>query len=49
MVQRLRTILPRILLGYRRWIMRATSNDNGELYIYLQCYEHTLFLLYIID
>lgn len=42
MVQQLRTILVRILLAYRRWITRATSNDDGGIYIYLQCYEPTL-------
>lgn len=42
MIQQLRTILVRILLAYRQWIIRATSNDDGEFYIYRQCYEHTL-------
>lgn len=35
MVQQLRTILVRILLEYRRWIIRATSNDYGGFYIYI--------------
>lgn len=43
MLQRLRhTILVRILLVYHRWIIRATNSDEAELYIYIQCYEHTL-------
>jgi hypothetical protein len=52
MIPRLRrTISVHILLAYRRRIIRASSNNNGEFYIYISilCYEYTLPFLYIVD
>lgn len=35
MVQQLGTILVHILLVYRQWIIRAISNDDSEVSIYI--------------